>query len=119
MPIFSARGLDSASGLELELFVDAADATEAAAFARARFVRVSAIEPAAPARVPPTAPVFSAGAFLSASSAAPPPTTLARLYLRLMIGLGLACLIILGFLFTMKAREHLGRGKPGAPTITP
>lgn len=110
MPLFRAMGLDERSGRVLELFVEAEHGTEARAFAEARLARVDSVVEAGPDERPATAPVFSAGAYLASRAAErKPPTTTARLYVRAMFGVGLACVIIIGFLFVVKAREHLGR----------
>lgn len=121
MGLFRVTGLDDRSGRELELFVEAEDGpAQARAFAEARLVRVDGVVEAGPDERPSTAPVFSASAYLATIDALrKPPTTAARLYVRGMIGVGLACVVIIGFLFVIKAREHLGRRDVKPPTPEP
>jgi hypothetical protein len=106
MSCFRCKGRDVHVAAEREWWIVAGSAAEARAFSRSRGLEAEQIEEADELKRPADA--------LLMRVPAPPPEAgpLRRRLLLMLLGVGLAIVLILGFLFTMKAREHLGKGRP-------
>ncbi len=112
-PTFRCSGADRYVGLPRVWFVCAADAEAARAHAQQKGLVAPAVERIETGEVPRDATVLLA----RAASADQSPGVVARRTLRVVLGLALGLFVIAGFLFVMKAKEHLlrdrGRTPPG------
>lgn len=124
MPVYRCTGRDVYHGHPREWWVEAPTWGEAGVLVRSRGLEVEAIEEADPAGRPVASPLLRYIGPSGSDGAAPPtapPTAegvserraLWRRRGRLALaGVGCAAVLAAGVWFTLRAREHLGRGRP-------
>jgi uncharacterized protein involved in exopolysaccharide biosynthesis len=106
MNCYRCTGRDVHVGAQREWWVIARDAQEAARFSLQRGLNAERLEQAVESERP--ADVL----MMRVPEPAPEEPALRRRVRLLLLGLLLGLVVILGILFTLKAREHLGRGRP-------
>jgi len=120
MPVYRCTGRDVYHGHPREWWVEAPTWAEAGVLVRSRGLEVEAIEEADPAGRPVASPLLRYVGPSTADAAAPPTAdgvserrAMWRRRGRLaLVGVGCAAVLAAGVWFTLRAREHLGRGRP-------
>lgn len=105
MDTFRVRCRDSLKGREHVVYLEAADAAAAAAHLAPRGLVPLHVDQIDPSQRPADQTLVRVR---SAAQPAAPMPPIARRMLLVLVGLGLALLIILGTLFVSRAKEHLG-----------
>lgn len=118
MPVYRCTGRDVYHGHPREWWVDAPTWAEAGVLVRSKGLEVEAIEEADPEGRPEACPLLR---YVRPAEGDGPPTAdgvaagraVWRRRARLaLVGVGCAGVVAAGVWFTLRAREHLGRGRP-------
>lgn len=111
--IFKCTGVDAYVGQPREWWVEAGSQAAALALVEAKGLRECVLAVASAADRPQAAPLYRE------SGPVERPTAARRRARLILLGMGLGLTAIAGFLFSVKASAHLGRGRPPIKQVSP